>query len=369
MDKNNGLYSLIEEMSSDDDNILVTLLTGPAAGEKCLLRNGSPVWTSPDASFLPGRLDRIRSFTGSTALLEIDGESLFLDRLHRQMKLVICGAGYVGLALLKLALCMGIDTVIIDDRSEYAGQAQAAADALAASSAGAGRAQVICRPFGQGLREAGADQGTYFVFATRGHHYDSECILTCAALPHAYLGLMGSRSRTALLLDDLQKEGLDPVIRQSIHTPVGLAISAQTPEEIAVSILAEIIQEKNTSTGSCSFPPALLKELARSGRPAGILAAVVRKQGSAPRQAGTRMLILSDGTSCGTIGGGAAEGAVIAKARSLLAGNAPGSISPLLMRADMTGEQAYRHSTKLEEVHADQVLLCGGIVDVFLEEV
>ena len=79
---------------------------------------------------------------------------------------------------------------------------------------------------------------------TRGHRYDQVCLEKIMKKEHAYIGMMGSRARTVKVKQALLEQGADPQVLESVHTPIGLPIGGETPEEIGVSIIAEVIQEK-----------------------------------------------------------------------------------------------------------------------------
>ena len=144
-----------------------------------------------------------------------------------------------------------------------------------------------------------------------------------------------------------------------LHAPIGLAIRAETPEEIAVSILAQIIRVKNEAERTQGYPKELLDAILESygsGGRAGraVLATIISRQGSAPRSVGTKMLIREDGTSFGTIGGGCAESAVMRKAFQMM--RLEESPRFLVTEVDMTAREA-----------EEEGMVCGGRIQVMLE--
>ena len=125
---------------------------------------------------------------------------------------------------------------------------------------------------------------------------------------YSYLGMMGSRRKVAATFERLRADGFSEEQIQSIFAPIGLAIGAVTPAEIALSILAQIIQEKNKShVGSAD------RSLLESREP-GTLCIVVEAHGSVPRGVGSMMLVGSDAV-LGSIGGGESEYRAILRAR------------------------------------------------------
>ena len=89
-------------------------------------------------------------------------------------------------------------------------------------------------------------ESSYLVIATRGHSYDLQCLRYAVGSPARYIGLLGSRRKTKLLLSTLEKGGVDPANFERVYAPIGLEIGSETPEEIAVSIVAELIAVKKS---------------------------------------------------------------------------------------------------------------------------
>ena len=141
-----------------------------------------------------------------------------------------------------------------------------------------------------------------------------------------------------------------------LHAPIGLDIHAETPEEIAVSIMAEIIAEKGKKNVGAGFPEEILQAVKAQENAVlkKVLATIVSRRGSAPRAVGTKMLILQDGRMVGTIGGGCLEAKVIAGARELMA---QPDTEAVLFEADLTADAA-----------EEEGMVCGGVLEVFLEE-
>ena len=147
------------------------------------------------------------------------------------------------------------------------------------------------------------------VVVTRGHRDDLLCVQTILRQPFRYLGMIGSRMKVEKTFENLRSAGATQAQLDAIHAPIGLRIGAVTPAEIAVSILAEIIQEKNR-THIASASRELLELQQR-----GMLCIIIEKTGSSPRGVGSMMFVGQDET-IGSIGGGAVEFAAIEDARS-----------------------------------------------------
>ncbi len=269
--------------------------------------------------------------------------SVFCDTMSREKKLVICGAGHVSIPLIHMGRMLGYQVIVLDDRPKFADDARRAK-----------AAQVICEPFAEGLSKVSGDSDTYFVIVTRGHRYDQTCLESIVKKEHAYIGMIGSKRRTAFVKEALLKNGADQTVMQSVHAPIGLDIGAQTPEEIAVAIMAQIIAVKNKKPCG-GYPSELLEAILdqENRTQTNALATIIRRNGSAPREAGTKMLIRPDGSCVGTIGGGCAEADIQKKALRLLR---EGQTRPQLFPVDMTGTDAQEDG-----------MVCGGSVDVLIE--
>ncbi len=157
--------------------------------------------------------------------------SYFIEPLFPLPRLLIVGAGHVGQALAVHGSRLGFEVTVIDDRPEYASRERfPAADSLLA-----GEIDQTCRSFP-------VTRDTYIVIVTRGHRYDAEALRAFIQSPAAYVGMIGSRHKVALMKERFLSEGwATPREWARVHTPVGLKIGSRTVEEIAVSIAAELI--------------------------------------------------------------------------------------------------------------------------------
>jgi xanthine dehydrogenase accessory factor len=152
------------------------------------------------------------------------------ERLIPAPRVLVFGAGHVGAAIARAANAAGFRVVVIDDRAEYAdpsrfdaGIAVLAADVESAL---------------EGYPLSAADA---VVIATRGHRNDAEILARVATSPVGYVGLLGSRRKKIVVTKGLKAAGVPAKSLQRVRVPVGLPIGAVTPEEIAVSVVAELI--------------------------------------------------------------------------------------------------------------------------------
>ena len=144
----------------------------------------------------------------------------------------IFGGGHVAYALEPVLRHVDFNTVVIDDREEYANPQRypKAARTIAVDD------------FDNAFDDITTDEDSYIIIVTRGHRGDLQVLRQALKRPFAYLGMIGSRRKNALLYDALREEGVTDEQIAQVHSPIGLSIGSETPEEIAISIVAEIIQ-------------------------------------------------------------------------------------------------------------------------------
>jgi xanthine dehydrogenase accessory factor len=156
---------------------------------------------------------------------------VFVEVQRRAPELIIVGAGHIAVPLAQMASLCDFAVTVLDDRVSFA-------DSERFPTA----RRVIAAPLRETLRELPIDPDTFIVLVTRGHSHDVECLLEVLDKPAAYIGMIGSQRRVAAVFELLQTEmGIDPAKFDRVSAPIGIAIGAKTPAEIAVCILAEII--------------------------------------------------------------------------------------------------------------------------------
>ena len=344
-------YRVVSQCDPDKKNMTAEVLEGEAAGEKAVFSDGSLVWESRQGGFFTENQEQFgRLLTGEGGLRkteEIRGYRIFCDWLGQEMHLVICGGGHVSIPVIKIGLMMGCRVTVLEDRPLFADHARQA-----------GATEVLCDSFERGLDRIQGGSDTYFVIVTRGHRFDQVCLEKIVRKSHAYIGMIGSRRRVAAVKEKVAEDGGDPAVLERLYSPIGLDIGAETPEEIGVAIMAEIIEVKNRIRRTCGYSGELLREILDPEREEEeqerrVLATIVMRKGSAPREVGTRMLILPDGRCVGTIGGGCMEADVVRRALHMIRS---GGEERRMCRVDMTGEEA-----------EEEGMVCGGVTDVFLE--
>lgn len=156
--------------------------------------------------------------------------TLFVEPQGKRPLLVMFGAGHVGRAVTALAHGCGFRVVVVDERPDWAVPALLP-----------GSDEVLCLPMGEVFSKLHLDSESYVVIATPGHVHDFAAVRGCLSTEAGFIGLLGSRRKKETLLKALKEEGFSDSQRERIVTPVGLSIGAQTPEEIAVSIVGQLI--------------------------------------------------------------------------------------------------------------------------------
>ncbi|HJZ82491.1 MAG TPA: XdhC/CoxI family protein [Pyrinomonadaceae bacterium] len=240
---------------------LVTVLDSSAldAGAKLLIHAGGQTFgdlgdprlndaaVKGAAGFLSGRdVTKALKVSEITAELESLADTwLLFERIETEPRLVIAGAGHVGASLARLAALVGYDVSLIDDRSEFVVRE------LFSSPAEQAIRLLTARSWSDAMREAiGNGRGVSVAIVTRGHKQDEDCLRATIAAQPEYIGMIGSKRRTNIVLDKLREEGFDPERLTRVRAPIGLDIGAVSPEEVALAILAEIIAERRGGPGT-----------------------------------------------------------------------------------------------------------------------
>jgi xanthine dehydrogenase accessory factor len=177
---------------------------------------------------------------GANPVTRVDGERprLFLDPISGAQRLVIAGAGHIAQPLAALGSTLGFHVTVIDDRASFASRERFP-----------GADEIVVRPFAAAIEALALDRHCYLVSVTRGHSFDEEVVRT--ALLHsrgAFIGMIGSRRRVKATLERIAESGVSQDLLDQVHAPLGMDLAAETPEEIAVSIVAEIIRERRSGT-------------------------------------------------------------------------------------------------------------------------
>lgn len=328
-----------------------------SSGEGIVLSTRFPAGNSGSAaslnrSFEPGGVfdeagTREILLSGTPSFLCRNSESMFAEPFYHRARMLIFGGGHIALPLVTLAKMTGFYVAVADDREEFANEARfPQAD------------EVLCGSFAASIANLKPAPGDYCVIITRGHSQDTQCIRELFRYREPiYTGMIGSRKRTGAVFAALAEEGLDRERLGRICTPIGLPIGAKTVEEIAVSILAEVIKRKRLESAGHAVADRsdsdwpVFERLANMQRPC-VLASVMEACGSVPRAEGAKMIVYPDGDIFGSIGGGGVEAAVIGRAAEL-----SGTGRYEILDVDLNGKDAMAEG-----------MICGGRLKILIED-
>ena len=163
-------------------------------------------------------------------IAEIDGGvRVFLNVICAEDRLLICGAGHIAIPLARFANDVGFIVTVLDDRSDFARRSRFPG------------CTTIAEDFTIALRDMPLGPSTYVVIITRGHEHDVDCLVEILNRQAAYVGLIGSRRRVSFVLQWLEEKGFSRERLKGVFTPIGIPIGAESPEEIALSIVSELV--------------------------------------------------------------------------------------------------------------------------------
>ncbi|MDP6102065.1 MAG: XdhC/CoxI family protein [Dehalococcoidia bacterium] len=171
-------------------------------------------------------------------LVTQDGARVFMEGYTTPAAVIIAGGGHIGKSLAPLVTMLGLRLHVIDDRPEFANKERfPEADSVVVADYAEGVTQLDLRP------------NSSVIVATRGHREDDRALEAAVRSPAGYVGLVGSRRKTILIYEELLQHGIPLERLQAVHAPIGLDIGAKTPEEIALSIVAEIVAFREGHSG------------------------------------------------------------------------------------------------------------------------
>jgi len=252
-----SIPKLIEELLERGEIALViTRVSGPGSiGSKLLIQeNGATVGSLGDTELdliVMDQAARFLSTREATRMFSVSDfaphfpaareTSLLFERLQPAPRLVVCGAGHVGASLARLAAFTGYQTTLIDDRADFVKREQFPEKQIDL---------VLADHWSSAVRDAvGNGRGVSVAVVTRGHNEDEQCMHAVVCANPDYVGLIGSKRRTSIVIERLREAGISDEQLRKIHAPIGLDIGAVTPEEVALAILAEIVAERRGATG------------------------------------------------------------------------------------------------------------------------
>lgn len=205
-----------------------------SVGTKLLVReNGSTSGTLGDEKLDASAMNearRLMAMGKNDYITSESGAEYFIEAYTTPPTLVLAGGGHVSKAISNIAASLGFRIFVIDDREEFSNP-----DRFPEAE------QTVVSDYGSAFEKLPIGTNSFVVIATRGHRYDASATAAAMRTPASYVGLLGSKRKTILIFEELFSEGFTMEEVQSVRSPIGLNISARTPEEIALSIMAEIV--------------------------------------------------------------------------------------------------------------------------------
>ncbi len=336
-------FRALTNADKSKENVVITVVSGSNINSRIILSDNEIVYNNNEEINWEPIIKAVPQ-NRKSQLISVDREKIYVEFARKNHKVVVCGAGHISISIINMCKLLELPVTVIDDRITFTNNAVKA-----------GADNVICESFDKALDKISGDNGTFFIIVTRGHRYDQICLQKIIEKENAYIGMIGSKVRVRKVLNYLEEEGVSRERLDRVHTPIGLNIGAETPAEIAVAIMAEIIEVKNKEVGSGTYSDELLKGMTdeRNAEIPKALVTIVSRKGSAPREVGTKMAVLKDGNMIGTIGGGCVEASIRQTAFSSIENQ-----KCQLVQVDMTGREA-----------EDEGMVCGGIVELYVEPI
>ena len=167
------------------------------------------------------------------------GAEYFVEGYTTPPRIILCGGGHVSRAIYTFAVNLGFNLTVIDDREEFANNTRFPLGDV-----------VVAENSAEGFRSVEINKITFIVIATRGHRYDHVSLEAALNTSASYIGLLGSKRKTILIYEELLSKGVSIDRIKDVRAPIGLDINARTPEEIAISIMAEILMIRNGGGGN-----------------------------------------------------------------------------------------------------------------------
>lgn len=340
---NRGFYKRVQDELNNNRNIYIATIIRDKEDKlfekKILIVNNEVISEiEDDIDFYKNIVEKI-NFNECGKILRINEElEIIIENIISKPSLVICGGGHIALSLASMAKMLDFNVTVIDDREEFANQNRFPdVD------------NIICDNFNDALDKIEFNRNSYFVVVTRGHRADQDCVEKILKNDFRYLGMIGSKAKVANSIRQLLEKGYTTEEINKVNAPIGLNIGAKTPAEISVSIMAQIIQEKNSKNLS-TIDEEILNNIIYEDRKK-ILVSILDKRGSSPRGIDAKMLVKDDSSFIGTIGGGVVENAAYEKALELI-------------KEEKSHIESYDLSNS---VAAKLGMACGGTIKVFFE--
>ncbi len=230
-------WTIGERMDKGEDCYLVAPVDG-SGGLSLLLSDGSVAGRGLAPDLAADLLDDPPEAAG---LLSCGGREYFVHSIRSKIRLILAGGGHVSRATAMMAAMADFDVWVVDDRPEFVEPSRFPLVESRKLVTAPGFADCL----GPGRVGGPVDKRCYVAILTRGHTFDYEVLVEALGTGAGYIGMIGSRRKRAQMYDKLLEDGFAWTDIERIHSPIGLAIGAETPAEIAVSIVAELVSTRN----------------------------------------------------------------------------------------------------------------------------
>ena len=235
----------IESAFNGGESIAVATVVNPKTlelGARLTVTEGGDVagsLGSPAADTLAVKTaNRVMSLGKADHVVTADGDELYVAGFTSPATIVLVGGGHVNLQVAKIAQMLGFRVFVTDDRPEFANRERFTM-----------AQQTNVAPYDKGLDAFHITKNTAIVIGSRGHHFDDLATEAAVRTPATYVGLLGSKRKTVMIYEALLKRGISPERLKEVHSPIGLDLGGRSPEEIAVSVMAEIVAFRHDRPG------------------------------------------------------------------------------------------------------------------------
>lgn len=245
MGKRELLHRIIRAYSKKEPIAIISRIGYSCDDNKFIIRSDGRVIEGTEVGFrleepVIDRVSKLMATGESCALIETEVENklatIVVDIVRPPRCLIVFGAGHVGNAVATIGAFVGFEVTIIDDREAF----------LRSDRFKDQKIRPLLLSFSGPMNEVDLPEGSAVVIVTRGHQYDEICLRDVLGYNLKYLGMIGSRRRVISIMEKLVREGIPEEKLAKVHAPIGLRIGAKSPQEIAVAIVAEVIQSFNT---------------------------------------------------------------------------------------------------------------------------
>jgi len=226
--RHKDLYAVLRSLEKrGGTGLIVTRFSETSFSKSLVLEDGAVVGDELEG----GVEESFKSYVEAKKPFMADG--ILIEPLASSSVLYLFGGGHVSQYVAKVASMVDFHIVVVDDRADFANRERFPE-----------AKEIIVDDFTRAFERLSFSGKEYVAILTRGHKHDALVLEEVIKRPFRYVGMIGSRRKNKLIMDHLRKKGFEEAALNSVHAPIGLPIEAETPQEIAVSIVAQLIEEK-----------------------------------------------------------------------------------------------------------------------------